>query len=189
MARCPVCKIQTAPTSYEGIRIQNCPGCGGYWLDAAQLETVVKKREFELPPAVQEKMLDIAAESDTKKTLACMMCGTLMKKLPFRLFPEVVLDHCPKCAGIWCDKGELEKVQILWERYQDDPQSLPNPEARARMAELDGQMRLEGEKLKERMRDLKDTADAANYGGGDWRLYGSAYGMVRFLAALFRVSR
>ena len=182
MARCPICKIQTTLIPYEGLRIQNCPGCGGYWLDAAKLDTVLKKREIEMPPEVQEKMLEIAAASDSKQALACMMCGTMMKKRPFRAVPEVVLDHCPKCGGVWCDKGELEKLQILWERYQDNPQVAPNRAARERMVELDAQMRLEHEKLRERSEDLKDAAGRFRYGG--WSSQGAGYGVIDFLCGV-----
>jgi Zn-finger nucleic acid-binding protein len=34
----------------------------------------------------------------------------------------VVMDICPSCGGIWLDKGELEKLTRLEDRYYDRPQ-------------------------------------------------------------------
>ena len=36
----------------------------------------------------------------------------------------VLVDWCPKCEGIWLDKGELEKIQAFsekWEDVKDEP--------------------------------------------------------------------
>ena len=32
----------------------------------------------------------------------------------------VEIDHCPKCRGVWLDRGELEKITSMQNRYDDD---------------------------------------------------------------------
>jgi Zn-finger nucleic acid-binding protein len=32
----------------------------------------------------------------------------------------VDIDHCPRCKGVWLDRGELEKVANMQNRYDDD---------------------------------------------------------------------
>jgi Zn-finger nucleic acid-binding protein len=32
----------------------------------------------------------------------------------------VEIDHCPKCRGVWLDRGELEKIGSMQNRYEDD---------------------------------------------------------------------
>lgn len=39
----------------------------------------------------------------------------------------IEIDYCPKCRGIWLDRGELEKVI---ERSSSESQSYPRPEDR-----------------------------------------------------------
>jgi Zn-finger nucleic acid-binding protein len=33
---------------------------------------------------------------------------------------EVEIDHCPRCRGVWLDRGELEKVANMQNQYEDD---------------------------------------------------------------------
>lgn len=32
----------------------------------------------------------------------------------------VEIDHCPRCKGVWLDRGELEKITSIHNRYDDD---------------------------------------------------------------------
>lgn len=50
-------------------------------------------------------------------SLRCPNCTTdmmLTKKF------GVEIDHCPRCKGVWLDRGELEKVASMQDRYDDD---------------------------------------------------------------------
>jgi Zn-finger nucleic acid-binding protein len=33
---------------------------------------------------------------------------------------DVVIDHCPRCKGVWLDRGELEKITNIQNRYEED---------------------------------------------------------------------
>ena len=32
----------------------------------------------------------------------------------------VEIDHCPRCRGVWLDRGELEKLTSMQNKYDDD---------------------------------------------------------------------
>jgi hypothetical protein len=51
-----------------------------------------------------EKKLEAAKESPR----ACPIDGTGMKK---EVISNVILDRCPRCAGVWLDGGELELLR------------------------------------------------------------------------------
>jgi len=33
---------------------------------------------------------------------------------------NVEIDHCPRCKGVWLDRGELEKIANMQNKYDDD---------------------------------------------------------------------
>ncbi len=39
----------------------------------------------------------------------------------------IEIDYCPKCRGVWLDRGELEKIM---DRSDSETQSIPNRENR-----------------------------------------------------------
>jgi len=32
----------------------------------------------------------------------------------------VEIDHCQRCKGVWLDRGELEKITNIQDRYEED---------------------------------------------------------------------
>ncbi|RMF76375.1 MAG: hypothetical protein D6744_12390 [Planctomycetota bacterium] len=158
MARCPVCKTQTQLIKYENVPIQSCGTCGGHWLTNAKLDAILNRREVVMPPVVQQKMMDIADAADSKQTLWCMTCGAEMVKEQFKYWPEILLDRCPKCNGLWLDQGELEKCQIYWEYAQDHPEQWEGREIVERQALLDAEWARRKAQLRERADRATDRA-------------------------------
>lgn len=50
-------------------------------------------------------------------SLRCPNCSTEM--MPSNK-NGVEIDHCPRCKGVWLDRGELEKITSMQNRYDDD---------------------------------------------------------------------
>ena len=150
MPRCPVCKTLTEMIRYEGVPVHNCGTCGGYWITDAKLATILARREVVMPEPVKQKMLEIAAESNSTDKLYCMTCGRQMVKEQFRHWGDIQLDRCPKCDGLWLDRGELEKCQIYWEYVQDHPESEEARRA-AKLAELDTRWATRKQRLKAKL--------------------------------------
>jgi len=150
MPRCPVCKSSTEMIKYEGVPVHNCGSCGGSWVTGAKLSRIVTQREIEMPEAVQEKMIEIANEANSTEPLYCMGCGKRMVKEQFRHWSDIELDRCPKCNGIWLDRGELEKCQIYWERLQDNPDS-EDAKRIEKMAMLDSRWSVRQARLRDKI--------------------------------------
>ncbi|MBU0637849.1 MAG: zf-TFIIB domain-containing protein [Planctomycetes bacterium] len=157
MPRCPICKTQAERIKYEGVPVYNCGSCGGHWVSPARLDVILARRDMQMPEPVKQKMMAIADEADSKQELWCMTCGTSMLKEQFRYWPEIKLDRCPKCNGIWLDRGELEKCQIYWEYAQDHPDE-EHADLLARKALLDA----EWARRKSEIRDRRDRIEAAS---------------------------
>ena len=52
-----------------------------------------------------------AKKIETEKKYECHKCWVEMEKKEIDVFgPNIIIDVCPKCHGIWLDKGELEKI-------------------------------------------------------------------------------
>jgi Zn-finger nucleic acid-binding protein len=41
----------------------------------------------------------------------------------------IEIDYCPKCRGVWLDRGELDKIIERSERFTPAPQPAPPPAA------------------------------------------------------------
>lgn len=153
MPHCPVCRVQADPIAYEGVRIYNCGQCGGHWLSDARLDVILERRDVAMPEPVRQKMMDLADASHTSDTLLCMTCGREMRKERFKYWDDIQLDRCPKCNGLWLDRGELEKCQIYWEYAEDNPEEWEHAEVEARkamlVAELDQRRRAAREQRRE----------------------------------------
>ena len=155
--RCPVCKTQADAIKYEGVTIYNCGSCGGHWLTQERLDVILARREVVMPAPVK-KMIELADASNTARQLWCVTCGKPMIKEQFKHWPDIQLDRCPKCGGIWFDRGELEKCQIYWEYLQDHPDEWESMDTAARKALLEAELaqrRIDRENERERIRDLK----------------------------------
>lgn len=179
MPRCPVCRTQADPITYEGVRIYNCGSCGGHWLTHARLDVILQRREVDMPEPVKQKMMDIADESDSTETLLCMTCGCEMLKEAFKYWNDIHIDHCPKCDGIWLDKGELEKCQIYWEYAEEHPEQWENADVIARKAMLCAELEQRRERAK------KDKAEAQNWSTMHRGMLGGGYGWGSLLGAIF----
>lgn len=124
MPRCPKCRTQTALIPYEGVKIHHCGSCGGNWLTDAKLDLILARRDQKFAEPIAERLEEMAAESASTEALLCLPCGTEMKRQSFRAWKEVQLDVCPRCDGIWFDRAELEKCQMLWEAAKSDPKKM-----------------------------------------------------------------
>ncbi len=168
MPRCPVCRTQMDRIRYERVPVHNCGSCGGHWVEKPRLDLILARREVQMPEPVKQKMMEIAEESNTTQKLICLTCAKEMVKEQFKHWAEIQLDRCPKCNGIWLDRGELEKCQIYWEYVQDHPEEWENADLAARKALLDA----EWANRKAELRDFIEKTEEARRYAGMWVMFG-----------------
>ena len=98
---CPRCKAAVVILELNKVEIDYCPDCGGIWLDAGELEMLLKENS----PKVME--LFKKEKFSKEKKLRCPACNKKMEKI---VLNNTRIDRCPKGHGFWFDKGELAEI-------------------------------------------------------------------------------
>ena len=128
--QCPQCSSALESLEYEGAPIHGCNTCGGEFIGAEDLGRIVRLRHeqfsAELQSALAERQPSFGVpESETARALCCPGCGESMRVANYGGDSGVFVDRCERCQGIWLDQQELEKIQLLTERWADEaPQQL-----------------------------------------------------------------
>lgn len=115
--KCPACAAPLLSMFYEGVRVRLCGGCNGVFVGHDALKVIVHRQEVEIP---RDRGLLAGQGEEVERT--CPRCAVSMSKPRFR--KQITLDRCPRCKGIWLDRGELEDIQLIAElAATPDPQS------------------------------------------------------------------
>lgn len=109
---CPKCGKKLHPMTLEGVDFDYCTACKGMWFDKDEMAAMA-----DLPA-------DIPKPGDVKGTavwtkLPCPRCLTVLKEMNLVADDDLRIDHCPRCQGIWLDKGELKRVEKIAARIED----------------------------------------------------------------------
>ncbi len=104
---CPSCKNQMSRAiNGFGVVIDYCGSCQGMWFDRGEILSYSRK-PMELAKIMAEDLL--GAKSGDRICPRCrgaMEQGGLIK-------PELEVDRCRGCGGIWLDSGELSELKSL----------------------------------------------------------------------------
>jgi Zn-finger nucleic acid-binding protein len=101
---CPDCKEPLVVFELEGVEIDHCLACGGTWLDPGELELLAELEGLQSSEIV--KALD-AAVSGKKSRRRCPRCRFKLRAVTLN---RIELDRCPRCHGLWMDRGEIREV-------------------------------------------------------------------------------
>ena len=121
---CPNCQNPLQTTNYEGIAIETCRKCNGEWLDEAELGKIVKLREVKFGPEERRAIAESTTitgvvVSDVDRDLKCPKCNGTTDAVNYAGDTGIVIDRCTSCHGVWLDAGELEKIQMVVEGWED----------------------------------------------------------------------
>ncbi len=144
---CPKCRAFLRTTQYEGIQIETCDSCQGEWLDADELGKIVKIREMKFSESerlaiVRSTTITGVRLDDVDRDLPCPKCGGATDAINYGGDSGIIIDRCTQCRGFWLDDGELEKVQMLIEGWED---ALPDDLAKHGQKLRDVEARLDRE--------------------------------------------
>jgi Zn-finger nucleic acid-binding protein len=100
------------PLPYEAVSVLLCPKCHGFLVTKTALNSIEKN------PEMKESVLkaETGDMSDTVGTIRCPKCHISMKKKPAPHALKFTIDVCESCSLIWLDHGELEALQIAFEK-------------------------------------------------------------------------
>lgn len=79
-----------------------CPVCNGLWLPATAVHAVLGRR----------LTLDIILKQ--RACFSGVYCPEDLTGLEELQVRGVTIDWCPRCSGLWFDKGELTRLLLRW---------------------------------------------------------------------------
>ncbi len=116
----------------EGIEIDNCTLCGGTWLDKGELEVLQRAHEHDhdsellVDPAGAAMAFEMARQ-ELEPAVDCPRCSAELQRHEYAWTSQVVIDECPNGCGLWLDKGEIEQIELFFERQHQAPDGLLDP--------------------------------------------------------------
>ena len=114
---CPRCGLMLRETDYEGVTVDMCDQCWGFWLDKGELEDVLESREMSF--SKEERRVFAGPKSAApappdEPQIPCPKCQKPMEQILSDETIQLVIDKCPT-HGVWLDAGEIKAVQVAAE--------------------------------------------------------------------------
>jgi Zn-finger nucleic acid-binding protein len=125
-AACPVCGAELAVKYFARIEMQRCPSCGGFWIQRRRFGEVLRlymghlSQRHDVKCGRRKRVNPWTLDEPGR---CCPLCGRRMAKLNYGYNSNVIVDVCRNCAGMWLDRGELEKIAWFF-KYCGLPKDL-----------------------------------------------------------------
>ena len=133
--KCPVDHNTLTEKEYERtIAIDQCSSCQGMWMDQWELKAIQANKGHyyqqelkELPNLVQRSYLQ--ALEQQRPLLNCPKCADndqqiTMERREHGYCSQIMVDVCHDCQGVWLDKGEIQALEIFFERSHIDDKDI-----------------------------------------------------------------
>jgi Zn-finger nucleic acid-binding protein len=128
--KCPVDQTQLTKRNYEAeVEIDECPTCQGVWLDSGELEVIQKTVEHDYSEALKDIPNTVVASyqqarGEADRKLKCPNCTGIMHEKEHGYCSQIMVDVCLECSGIWLDRGEIQALEIFYERSKPKEMTL-----------------------------------------------------------------
>jgi Zn-finger nucleic acid-binding protein len=108
-AKCPSCGTKLSSTRFLNETVDRCAKCGGMWLDGGELQRMGGRLDDSID--WPENLADYGRQLEVKpdRSMTCPRDGTALVAVHYGP-SEVVIDVCPKCSGVWLDRGEFARI-------------------------------------------------------------------------------
>lgn len=128
--KCPRDQAELHAGVYESdVTVETCDECGGVFLDEGELQRIEEATEHDYSeelarmPDLGYQALELARAKDGR-ALDCPKCGAAMETLEYASCSQVLIDACTKCSSVWLDRGELQSLEVFFERSRADSKDL-----------------------------------------------------------------
>jgi len=85
---------------FEGVSIEVCPYCGGMWFDKGELSEAIGGW-------IAPRTLVFGTTGALRRPRRCPKCYVRLGRRELAGGSAIEIDQCPKCSGIWLDRGEF----------------------------------------------------------------------------------
>lgn len=117
--------LRGAALSYN-LELDQCFVCGGVWCDKGELDKYMTEGIKIVDSGSVGSELD---EQLDKKIGKCPRCNIAMTKKKSSINPNITVDTCPKCEGIWLDSTEIDRLEAG--KHKMSKKGAPNKIAKA----------------------------------------------------------
>lgn len=104
---CPDCRQPLIVFELEGVEVDRCVRCGGSWLDAGEIEMILRLAGV---PSEELSAALAAADSAGRGRRRCPRCRRRLHPVKTDRGGGIVIDRCPAGHGIWLDRGEIHSL-------------------------------------------------------------------------------
>lgn len=105
---CPVCREELVSGSVGEVRVRTCPKCRGILVPQYNLYTIVRYLRAGYPE--KDRPPKPLNRSELDRRIICPSCQQPMDTHPYYGPGNVVIDNCARCALVWLDFGELDRI-------------------------------------------------------------------------------
>ncbi len=124
---CPQCATPVAEEAYEGVPIAECSRCRGIWLEGEHFLAILERRDRAFADA---DVFDVLRREENPsppaaprpRRLRCPRCFGFLVESLHEYSTRLAVDRCPKGCGLYLDEGELDHLQILVEKIEEQAQ-------------------------------------------------------------------
>lgn len=128
--QCPIDHQTLVQRRYEwDIVIDECPACHGVWLEAGELERIQNAVEHDygdelraIPDSVSRAYAMAREKSERERR--CPVCDRTLDRKEYGYASRILIDVCASCQGVWLDRGELEALEVFFERARHDTRAM-----------------------------------------------------------------
>lgn len=103
---CPNCQKELIIVEHDGIELDYCISCNGFWFDHLEWNILAQKVSYNSKEDIGD-LYSIPKAIVNEKERICPICGKTMEKF---MYFDTVLDRCPDKCGVWFDKKEISEV-------------------------------------------------------------------------------
>jgi Zn-finger nucleic acid-binding protein len=122
---CPRDGEKLFPVQYEDdVYVDECTKCKGAFLDRGEIEKIEEDHAHEFRDALS-RMPDLVAGAYERARqreegeIRCPKCSAEMETREYAYCSQVMINKCVKCGGIWLDRGEVEALELFYERERE----------------------------------------------------------------------
>lgn len=107
---CPKCAGTLQTRRFGDVEVDQCDRCKGVWLELGELPDLIAYHQRHGTADYSSKTEQTPAYNAI--TAPCPRCGGQghMTRVRNLRHPQIVMDSCSVCYGIWLDGGELDKL-------------------------------------------------------------------------------
>ncbi len=106
---CPKCEKKLEEIPFQGVKVDTCSSCKGYWFEKDELRLAKDEKEEDLNWMDVDLWDNEEKFKISKKGIQCPDCGVPLYEVNYG-DSNIKVDFCGMCEGTWLDEGEFKKI-------------------------------------------------------------------------------